>query len=311
MTNSPQLITIKGGRIDYHDKEESTMAKTRVAILTDTTSGITIKEAADLGIFLILMPVLIDGNVYLEEKDISKDFFFEKLEANADVTTSQPSPGDMLDMFDKILEEYEELVYIPMSSGLSGTCETANMLAADYDGRVHVVDNRRISITMRQSVLDAIALAKAGKSGAEIAQYLNEDGLNASIYIVVDTLKYLKKGGRVTAAGAALGAVLNIKPVLQIQGGKLDAFAKVRGMKAAMKTMTQAIDKDIETRFAGQKIIINGAYSGDDEIGIAVEKDLKERYPDAHVEVYPLSMSISTHVGPGAIGIGVYSYYEG
>ena len=284
--------------------------KTNVAILTDTNSGITIQKAKEFGVYLILMPILIDGEVYLEEKDIKKDFFFEKLNADADVTTSQPSPGDILDMFDTLLKEYEEVVYIPMSSGLSGTCQTATMLAADYDGKVHVVDNQRISVTMRQSVLDAVALAEEGKSGAEIKAYLEEDALNAPIYIMVDTLKYLKKGGRVTAAGAAIGEVLNIKPVLKIDGGKLDAFAKVRGVKQAMKTMLKAAEEEMGNRLKGKKCIINGAYSGDDTVGEEWKKVLQEAFPEYEIEMYELPMSICTHIGPGGMGVGVYSAYK-
>lgn len=284
--------------------------KSKVAILTDTNSGITIKEAEELGIYLILMPVLIDGKAYLEEKEITKEFFYEKLNGDADVTTSQPSPGDMLEMFDRILKEHEEVVYIPMSSGLSGTCQTATMLAADYNGKVHVVDNQRISVTMRQSVFDAIAMAEDGKNGAEIKAYLEEDALNAPIFIMVDTLKYLKKGGRVTAAGAAIGTVLNIKPVLKIDGGKLDAFAKVRGTKQAMKTMFKALEHERDTRLKGKKYIIAGAYSGDDSVGEALKAELQAYFPDMDIVLNPLSMSISTHVGPGAMGMGIYSFYE-
>ncbi len=284
--------------------------KKNVAILTDTNSGITIQKAEELGVHLILMPILIDGEVYLEEKEIKKDFFYEKLTSGADVTTSQPSPGDMLDMFDTLLKEYEEVVYIPMSSGLSGTCQTATMLAEDYDGKVHVVDNQRISITMRQSVLDAIALAEDGKNGAEIKEYLEADALNAPIYLVVDTLKYLKKGGRVTPAAAAIGEVLNIKPVLQIDGGKLDAFAKVRGTKQALKTMLKALENERDNRLKGKKCIINGAYSGDESVGEELEKVLKEAFPEYEIDIFALPMSISTHVGPGTMGIGIYSSYR-
>ena len=284
--------------------------KSNVAILTDTTSGITIQAAKELGVYLILMPILIDGKLYLEDKDITKEFFYEKLNAGADVTTSQPSPGDILDMFDTLLKDYEEVVYIPMSSGLSGTCQTATMLAADYDGKVHVVDNQRISITMRQSVLDAIAMAEEGKNGAEIKEYLETDALNAPIYLMVDTLKYLKKGGRVTPAAAAIGEVLNIKPVLKIDGGKLDAFAKVRGAKQALKTMLKALENDKENRLKGKECIINGAYSGDESVGAELERVLKEAFPEFAIDIYALPMSISTHVGPGTMGIGVYSSYK-
>ncbi len=284
--------------------------KSKVAILTDTNSGITMQKANELGVHLILMPILIDGKVYLEEKDIQKDFFFEKLGADADVTTSQPSPGDIMDMFDSLLKEYDEVVYIPMSSGLSGTCQTATMLAADYDGKVHVVDNQRISVTMRQSVLDAVALAEEGKSGAEIKEYLEADALNAPIYIMVDTLKYLKKGGRVTAAGAAIGEVLNIKPVLKIDGGKLDAFAKARGTKQAVKTILKALESERDNRLKGKECIINGAYSGDDSVGEEWGRILKEAFPEYKIEMYELPMSICAHIGPGAMGVGIYWSYK-
>ncbi len=284
--------------------------KSKVAILTDTNSSIAIKEAEELGIYMILMPVLIDGKEYLEEKDISKEFFFEKLKSGAEVTTSQPSPGIILEMYDKILQEYDELVYIPMSSGLSGTCQTAKMLAQDYEGRVHVVDNGRITITMMQAVFDALAMAGEGKSGAEIKEYLEEDALNAPIYLVVDDLNYLKKGGRVTAATAAIATVLNIKPVLHVNGGKIDTFAKVRGSKQAVKTMFKAIEAEKSHRFAGKKYRINAAYAGDDSIGEAWKKELMVQYPDVDIKVYSLPMSISTHVGPGTIGVTIYSYYE-
>lgn len=284
--------------------------KANVAILTDTNSGITMQKAQELGVHLILMPILIDGEVYLEEKDIKKDFFFEKLASDADVSTSQPSPGDMIDMFDALLKDYEEVVYIPMSSGLSGTCQTATMLAEDYNGKVHVVDNQRISVTMRQSVLDALALANDGKTGAQIKEYLEADALNAPIYIMVNTLKYLKKGGRVTAAGAAIGEVLNIKPVLKIDGGKLDAFAKCRGVKQAQKTILKAIENDRDTRLKEKKCIINGAYSGDDSVGEEWRNILQEAFPDYEVEMYELPMSICAHIGPGAMGVGVYWSYE-
>ncbi len=284
--------------------------KSKVAILTDTNSGITMQKAKELGVHLILMPILIDGKVYLEEKDIQKDFFFEKLGADADVTTSQPSPGDILDMFDTLLKEYDEVVYIPMSSGLSGTCQTSTMLAADYDGKVHVVDNQRISVTMRQSVLDAVALAEEGKSGAEIKEYLEADALNAPIYIMVDTLKYLKKGGRVTAAGAAIGEVLNIKPVLKIDGGKLDAFAKARGTKQAVKTILKALESERDNRLKGKECIINGAYSGDDSVGEEWGRILQEAFPEYKIEMYELPMSICAHIGPGAMGVGIYWSYK-
>lgn len=282
--------------------------KAKVGILTDTNSGILETEREAWNVHMISMPVVIDEEVYYENETITKAQYYEKLDAGCDISTSQPSPGIITDLFDKLLEEYEELVCIPMSSGLSGTCGTMTMLAQEYDGRVHVVDNKRISVTMVQAVKDAVALRDAGKDAKEIADYLYEDGLNASIYIAVDTLKYLKKGGRVTAAGAAIGEVLNIKPVLQIQGEKLDAYSKVRGMKAAQKTMLKAIENDREHRFAGQKILITAAYSGDEEQGEKWAEQVREYFKDNEIALYHLPLSITTHVGPGAYGIGIMSY---
>ncbi len=284
--------------------------KKNVAILTDTNSGITIQEAKDFGIYLILMPVLIDGEVFLEEKEINKETFYQKMNADADITTSQPSPGDILDMFDTLLKEYEEVVYIPMSAGLSGTCETATMLAEEYGGRVHVVNNQRISVTMKASVFDAMKLAEEGKTGLQIKEYLEADALNAPIFIMVDTLKYLKKGGRVTAAGAAIGTALNIKPVLKIDGGKLDAFAKVRGSKQAIRVMLKALEDARDNRLKGKKIYISGAYSGEDEVGAIWKKELELYFPELEITMNSLPMSISTHVGPGAMGVGIYTRYE-
>ena len=201
----------------------------KVAIVTDSNSGITQEQGKELGIFVLPMPFFIDGELYLEDITLSQSEFYEKLGADSDISTSQPSPGEVMDLWDKVLEEYDELVCIPMSSGLSSTCATAITLAAEYDGRVQVVDNQRISVTQEQSVLDAMNLREEGKSAAEIKEILEKEKLQASIYITVDTLKYLKKGGRITPAAAAIGTVLNLKPVLQIQGEKLDAFSKARG----------------------------------------------------------------------------------
>ena len=215
----------------------------KVAIVTDSNSGITQEQGKELGIFVLPMPFFIDGELYLEDITLSQSEFYEKLGADSDISTSQPSPGEVMDLWDKVLEEYDELVCIPMSSGLSSTCATAITLAAEYDGRVQVVDNQRISVTQEQSVLDAMNLREEGKSAAEIKEILEKEKLQASIYITVDTLKYLKKGGRITPAAAAIGTVLNLKPVLQIQGEKLDAFSKARGWKTAKKTMLNAIEK--------------------------------------------------------------------
>lgn len=225
----------------------------KVAIVTDSNSGITQKRGEELGIYVLPMPFFIDGELYLEDITLSQEQFYEKLGADSEISTSQPSPGDVMDLWDKLLVDYDEIVCIPMSSGLSSTCETALSLAQDYDEKVQVVNNQRISVTQEQSVYDAIKLRDEGKSAAEIRQVLEKEKMQASIYVTVDTLKYLKKGGRITPAAAAIGTVLNLKPVLQIQGEKLDAFAKVRGWKAAKKTMLNAIEKDLTDRFADVK----------------------------------------------------------
>lgn len=199
------------------------------------------------------MPFYIDGELFLEDITLTQEAFYEKLASDCEISTSQPAPGEVMEFWDKLLKEYDEIVHIPMSSGLSSTCETAIMLSKDYDGKVEVVNNQRISVTQKTSVLDAVRLAKAGKSALEIKESLEAEKLEASIYITVDTLKYLKKGGRITPAAAAIGTVLNLKPVLQIQGEKLDAFAKVRGWKQAKKTMLDAIEKDLLHRFGGKR----------------------------------------------------------
>ena len=206
-----------------------------VAIVTDSNSGISQAEGKELGIYVIPMPFLVDGKLYFEDVDMNKEQFYHFLENDADLSTSQPSPGDVMDLWDKLLKEYDEIVHIPMSSGLSASCSTAMGLARDYDGKVQVVDNQRISVTMQQSVMDAKHLVAAGKSATQIKEILEKEALESSIYLMVDTLKYLKKGGRITPSAALLGSALNLKPILQIQGDKLDAYKKVRGVKAAKK----------------------------------------------------------------------------
>ena len=273
----------------------------KVAIVTDSNSGITQKRGEELGIYVLPMPFFIDGELYLEDITLSQEQFYEKLGADSEISTSQPSPGDVMDLWDKLLEDYDEIVCIPMSSGLSSTCETALSLAQDYDEKVQVVNNQRISVTQEQSVYDAIKLRDEGKSAAEIRQVLEKEKMQASIYITVDTLKYLKKGGRITPAAAAIGTVLNLKPVLQIQGEKLDAFAKVRGWKAAKKTMLNAIEKDLTDRFADVKdqMVLGMAYTCSKEEA----DEIQTRFPDYELVEGPLSLSIACHIGPGAMAI--------
>ena len=277
----------------------------KVAIVTDSNSGITQKRGEELGIYVLPMPFFIDGELYLEDITLSQEQFYEKLGADSEISTSQPSPGDVMDLWDKLLEDYDEIVCIPMSSGLSSTCETALSLAQDYDEKVQVVNNQRISVTQEQSVYDAIKLRDEGKSAAEIRQVLEKEKMQASIYITVDTLKYLKKGGRITPAAAAIGTVLNLKTVLQIQGEKLDAFAKVRGWKAAKKTMLNAIEKDLTDRFADVKdqMVLGMAYTCSKEEADEWKNEIQTRFPDYELVEGPLSLSIACHIGPGAMAI--------
>ena len=277
----------------------------KVAIVTDSNSGITQKRGEELGIYVLPMPFFIDGELYLEDITLSQEQFYEKLGADSEISTSQPSPGDVMDLWDKLLEDYDEIVCIPMSSGLSSTCETALSLAQDYDEKVQVVNNQRISVTQEQSVYDAIKLRDEGKSAAEIRQVLEKEKMQASIYITVDTLKYLKRGGRITPAAAAIGTVLNLKPVLQIQGEKLDAFAKVRGWKAAKKTMLNAIEKDLTDRFADVKdqMVLGMAYTCSKEEADEWKNEIQTRFPDYELVEGPLSLSIACHIGPGAMAI--------
>ena len=283
----------------------------KVAIVSDTNCGITLDEAKELGIYLITMPFCIDGEEYYEYKTMNHELFFEKLREGAEVSTSMPSPADLMDMWEEVLKEYDEIVHIPMSSGLSGSCFAAMGFADEYDGKVFVVDNKRISIIMKQSILEAKSMADRGVGAAEIKEYLEEDALNSSIYVAVDTLEYLKKSGRVTPAAAAIGSVLNIKPVLQIQGGKLDAYKKVRGMKQATKAMFEGIKSDMETRFAGKDIIIRAAYSGNEEVQTFWEEAIKEEFPDVTVKMDMLPISICCHTGEGAMGIGIMEKMAG
>ena len=279
----------------------------KIAVVTDSNSGITQAQALELGISVLPMPFMIDGETYYEEVTLSRKEFYEKLEANADISTSQPSPEAVLALWDTLLKENDEIVHIPMSSGLSGSCQTALMLAQDYEGKVHVVNNQRISVTQRQSTLDAIALAKEGKSGREIKELLEADKFNSSIYIMIDTLYYLKKGGRVTPAAAALGTLLKLKPVLQIQGEKLDAFAKARTVNQAKSIMMTAIRNDIEKRFGGvsvdNPVYLQIAHTENEEAAGLLKEELAAQFPDYPIYIDHLSLSVSCHIGPGALAI--------
>ncbi len=275
----------------------------RVAVVTDSNSGITQKDGKKLGIRVLPMPFYINGELFFEDITLTQEEFYKKLSENADISTSQPSPGDVTDLWDELLESCDEIVHIPMSSGLSSSCETAMMLAGDYDGKVFVVDNQRISVTQRRSVLDAVRLADKGFTGQEIRDILMRESLEASIYITLDTLKYLKKGGRITPAAAAVGTVLNLKPVLQIQGEKLDAFSKTRGLKAAKKTMLDAIEKDLTERFSGKEMDLDLAYTCSKEDALLWKKEVENRFPGYDIHMDPLSLSVSCHIGYGSVAI--------
>ncbi len=275
----------------------------KVAVMTDSNSGITQKAGKELGIYVLPMPFYIDEELYFEDITLSREAFYEKLASDCEISTSQPSPVNVMEMWDTALKEYEEIVYIPMSSGLSGSFETAAMLAQDYDGKVQVVNNQRISVTQEQSVYDAIHLAEQGKNAEEIKEILEREKMVSSIYLMVDTLKYLKKGGRITPAAAALGTVLNLKPVLQIQGEKLDSYAKVRGVKAAKRTMYRAIREDLETRFAGKNMVLGLAYSSSEDAVQNWRQEMEEQFPGYQILQNPLSLSVSCHTGPGSVGV--------
>ncbi|HIY56331.1 MAG TPA: DegV family protein [Candidatus Dorea merdavium] len=275
----------------------------KIAIVTDSNSGITQEKAKKLGIRVLPMPFYIDGELFYEDITLTQEEFYQRLAEDADISTSQPSPAEVTGLWDEVLQDNDKIIYIPMSSGLSSSCETAMGLARDYEGKVYVVDNQRISITQQQSVWDAIEMRDKGMSAEEIVDVLMREKLEASIYITVDTLKYLKKGGRVTPAAAAIGTVLNLKPVLTIQGEKLDAFAKVRGIKAAKKTMLDAMEKDIKERFAGKEVHLEGAYTCSDEAAQEWKQEIAERLPGYDIVMDRLSLSVSCHIGPGAIAI--------
>lgn len=279
----------------------------KVAVVTDSNSGITQQKAKELGIYVLPMPFMIDGKDYFEDINLTQEEFYVKLKEGASIATSQPSIPSVTQLWDSILKEYDEIVHIPMSSGLSGTCETAMVLAGDYEGKVQVVDNQRISVTQRQSVLDAMYLVKEGKSASEIKEILEKEKLEASIYITVDTLTYLKKGGRVTPAAAAIGNVLNLKPVLQIQGAKLDAYSKARGMKQAKRIMIEAMKKDIEQRFSKTKendsLALQVAYTHNEDVAKEFIEELKDIFPEHEIYMAPLSLSVACHIGPGALAL--------
>lgn len=280
----------------------------KIAIMTDSNSGITQKQAQQLGIYVVPMPFTINQQEYEEDINLSREQFFTLLESGANVSTSQPSLGKLSALFEQVLNEYDEIVYMPMTSGLSGSYQSAKMLAENYQGRVQVVDNQRISATLEQDVYNAMALVKQGKTAIEIRQILEEHRSDCCIYITVDTLSYLRRGGRVTPAVAALGNLLKIRPIMNIGGGKIDLFAKARTQKKAEKIMIQAVRHDIETRIDplghGANVLVRVAHSNCPLQAEALKEKLQEEFPGKTVEIVPLALSIACHTGPGALGCG-------
>ena len=278
----------------------------RTAIVTDSNSGVSQKEAGQLGIFVLPMPFMIDGETFYEDIDLTQEEFYRKMEAGADISTSQPSPAAVTELWDRLLKEYDEIVHIPMSSGLSSSCQTARVLAEDYEGKVHVVDNHRISVTQRQSALDARDLAARGFDGGKIREILERTAKDSMIYITVDTLKYLKKGGRITPAAAALGTILRIKPILAIDGGKLDAFSKARTMNQARASMISAIQKDLSEHMkdgAARETYLEIAHTNNDELAREFEDLVFKLSPNTAIYTDRLSLSIACHIGPGSLAL--------
>lgn len=278
----------------------------KIAIVTDSNSGITQAQGKEYGIHILPMPFMINEETFYEDITLNQSEFYEKLESGVNVVTSQPSPESVLELWDKLLTEYDEIVHIPMSSGLSGSCQSAIMLSEDYDGKVQVVNNQRISVTQRQSALDAKMLTERGMDAAQIKDFLEKDKFNSSIYIMLDTLYYLKKGGRITPAAAAIGTMLRLKPVLQIQGDKLDAFAKARTANQGKSIMIAAIRNDMETRFGGasaDNIWLQIAYTKNTDMAIQFMEEVKEEFPGFDIIYNPLSLSVACHIGPGALAL--------
>ena len=280
----------------------------KIAVVTDSNSGITQAQAKEMGITVLPMPFMIDGETYYEDITLTQGEFYQKLKDNSDISTSQPTPDAIMQMWDGLLKEYDQIIHIPMSSGLSGSCSTAMMLAGEdeYEGKVFVVDNRRISVTQYQSVKDALLLASMGMDGAKIKARLEETAADSVIFITVDTLKYLKKGGRITPAAAALGTLLRIKPVLIILGEKLDSFAKARTMKQAKTMMLNAIQKELDERLHDSECKnchLAIAHTDNEEAALEFKKEVEERFPNADVYMAPLSLSIACHIGPGSLAV--------
>ena len=279
----------------------------KICIVTDDNAGFTKKELSKLKlVYVIRMPIIIDGEIFYEDETISSEKFYARQSEGADIRTSQPAPGEIINLWEKLLKEYDQIIHIPMTSGLSQECETAKMLAEDYPGKLFVVDNHRISVTLKSSIYDALALIEEGKDAKEIQEILTEEAFKSSIYIMVDTLTYLKKGGRVTAAGALLGSTFHIKPILTILGGKLDAYKKAIGTKKAKIMLIEAIQEDLANKFKDtpkDELIFSMAYTYnlDDAKEFKVDVCNALGLKDEQVMLDPLSLSVATHIGPGSL----------
>ena len=278
----------------------------KIAVITDSNAHFTSDEARELGIGIVPMPFMIGDETYYEDITLTREEFYARMEAGANIVTSQPSPSDVTAMWDKALETHDEVVYIPMSSGLSGSCQSARMLADDYDGKVQVVNNQRISVTQKRSVLDALELAAQGMNAEEIRGKLELVKYESSIYIMLDTLHYLKKGGRITPAAAAIGSLLRIKPVLQIKGERLDAFSKARTLAQGKNIMINAMKHDIDTLFGGadnDNIWLYAVHGNVPEAFGEFAQEVRAAFPGITVQEDVLSLSVSCHIGPGALAI--------
>lgn len=287
----------------------------KICVVTDDNAGFSKQEINELGIYVVRMPILIDEDTYFENISIDEKTFYQKMADNADIKTSQPAPGEIMELWDNLLKTYDAILHIPMSSGLSEECNTAKVLAQNYEGKVFVVDNHRISVTLKAAVRDALKLIKEGKDPEYIREYLTKDGLNSTIYIMVDTLKYLKKGGRVTPAAALIGGALHLKPVLTLLGQKLDAFKKAIGTKKAKLIMIDAIKNDLATKFKDYKkedLIFSMAYTYDFDEAIQFKKEFAEAIgiDEKQIDMNPLSLSVATHIGPGALAVTVSNHLK-
>ena len=291
---------------ELHGFREMEKKMSKIAVITDSNAHITPQEAEKLGISVVPMPFMIGDETFYEGITLSREEFYEKMESGANIATSQPSPSDVMKIWDEALKTHDEVVYIPMSSGLSGSCQSARMLADDYDGKVQVVNNQRISVTQKRSVLDALEMAEMGMSAAEIREELEHVKYESSIYIMLDTLYYLKKGGRITPAAAAVGTLLRIKPVLQIKGERLDAFSKARTMNQGKNIMINAMKHDIETLYGGtdkENVWLYAVHGNVPDQFAEFSQEVRAAFPAFKVQDDVLSLSIACHIGPGALAI--------